>query len=308
MELRQLRYFVAVAEELHFGRAARRLAISQPPLSFNIARLEESLGYTLLRRSTREVQLTAAGQVFYREACRILSLADQAKTLGSRAAAGEAGSLRIGFVGAALLTPLAALLRQFDLDRPGLLVTVHELNSFEQIHALQREQIDFGILHPRSVPDGLHTQVLYREPFVCALPADHPLAAQKQIQLLALKDEPFVLFPRHFSPEYHDRIIALCMEAGFTPHIRYEVRANATVASLVAAGFGVAIVPQSVRRVAIDGLQFRPLAKNQAHSELIGAWRNGDDASMIAPLLAALACDEEPPVSAKRAAPRRHKP
>lgn len=288
MELRQLRYFVAVAEELHFGKAAKRLSISQPPLSFNISRLEESLGYALLRRSTREVTLTPAGKVLYREACRILSLADQAQMLGSRAASGELGSLRIGFVGAALLTPIAAILRRFELERPGVLLSVHELNSFEQIDALQRDQIDFGILHPRSIPDGLHTQVLYREPFVCALPASHPLARKKEVRLEALKNESFVLFPRHFSPEYHDQIIALCMSEGFAPHIRYEVRANATVAALVAAGFGVAIVPQSVRRVAIDGLEFRPLVKADISSELIGAWRNEENEGLIKPLLAEL--------------------
>lgn len=291
MELRQLRYFVAVAEELHFGRAAQRLAISQPPLSFNIARLEQSLGYALLRRSTRTVELTAAGQVFYREACRILGLVDQAQALGSRAAKGEVGSLRIGFVGAALLTPLAGALRRFELARPGLLVSVHELNSFEQVDALQREEIDFGILHPRDLPEGLGGQLLLREPFVCALPAAHPLAGRKEIRLQALKNEPFVLFPRHFSPAYHDRIIAMCVAAGFTPHVRYEVRANATVAALVAAGFGVAIVPQSVGRVAIDGLQFRPLVGASARvvSELIGAWRDEDHERLIRPLLAEMA-------------------
>lgn len=209
--------------------------------------------------------------------------------MGGRAARGEAGSLRIGFVGAALLTPMASVLRRFDLERPGLLMTVHELNSFEQIDALQREQIDFGILHPRSIPEGLHAQVLYREPFVCALPASHPLAGRKEIRLRALKDESFVLFPRHFSPEYHDRIIAMCVAAGFTPQVRYEVRANATVASLVAAGFGVAIVPRSVGRVAIDGLQFRPLAGTRVDSELIGAWRGEDHESLIRPLLAEMA-------------------
>ncbi|OZI73287.1 LysR substrate-binding domain-containing protein [Bordetella genomosp. 6] len=288
MELRQLRYFVAVAEALHFGRAARRLSISQPPLSFNIARLEESLGYALLRRSTRAVELTAAGKVFYQEACRILALADQARALGQRAARGEVGSLRVGFVGASLLSPMAKVLRQFEQDRPGLMLSVHELNSFEQIHALQREQIDFGIMHPRSIPDGIRAQLLHREPFVCALPDSHPLAARQRIRLQALRDEPFVLFPRHFSPEYHDQIIALCMDAGFTPHIRYEVRANATVVALVAAGFGVAIVPRSVSRVAIDGIQFRPLAKAGVESQLLGVWRDDGHDSLIQPLLAAM--------------------
>ena len=123
MELKQLRYFVAVAEELHFGNAAKRLAISQPPLSFNIARLEESLGYLLLRRSTREVALTPAGMVFYQEACRILALASQAQQLGQRAAEGELGSLRVGFVGAALLTPIANHLRRFEMQRSGVMIS-----------------------------------------------------------------------------------------------------------------------------------------------------------------------------------------
>ena len=288
MELRQLRYFVAVAEELHFGRAARRLAITQPPLSFNIAKLEESLGYALLRRSTREVALTSAGQVFYREACRILSLSAQAKDLGERVAQGQAGRLRVGFVGAAALSPIAAALRAFERERPELLVTVHELNSFEQINALQQLQIDFGIVHPRALPDDLAAQSLYREPFVCALPAAHPLAAQSAIDLASLRDESFVLFPRHFSPEYHDRIVAMCVAAGFTPHFRYEVRANATVAALVAAGFGVAIVPESVQRVAIDGLQFRPLTQQTASSELLGVWRVADADGLPGRLLSAL--------------------
>ena len=288
MELKQLRYFVAVAEELHFGNAAKRLAISQPPLSFNIARLEESLGYLLLRRSTREVALTPAGMVFYQEACRILALASQAQQLGQRAADGELGSLRIGFVGAALLTPIANHLRRFEMQRSGVMLSVHELNSFEQIDALQREQIDFGILHPRTIPDGLCSQVLFRESFVCALPSDHRLARSKKLKLQALSNESFVLFPRHFSPDYHDRMIAMCMAAGFTPHIRYEVRANATVAALVAAGFGVAIVPHSVQRVAIDGVTFLPLADNDVMSELIGVWRDDPQDALLPPLLAEL--------------------
>ena len=288
MEMRQLRYFVAVAEELHFGRAAKRLSITQPPLSFNIARLEESLGYPLLRRSTREVALTPAGQVFYREACRILSLASQAQELAQRVAQGDGGSLRVGFVGAASLTPIAVALRRFVQQRPELMVTVHELNSFEQIHALQSGQIDFGIMHPRSLPEELQTCVLYREPFICALPAGHRLAGGDEVVLQALREEPFVLFPRHFSPEYHDRIVAMCVAAGFTPRIRYEVRANATVACLVAAGFGVAIVPESVGRIAIDGLQFRPLAHGGTASELTGVWRPQDPQGLVERLLQAL--------------------
>lgn len=289
MELKRLRYFVAVAEELHFSRAARRLSISQPPLSANILKLEEELGYALLRRTTRQVALTPAGKVFYREACRILSLVDQARHLGARAADGQIGLLRLGFVGTALLTPLAGRLRSFGSAYPDLVLTVHELNSFEQIDALEREQLDFSILHDRPTPDSIATCVLHREPFVCALPADHPLAEESSIHLSRLRDESFVLFPRAFSPQYHDKIIAMCVAEGFTPQIRYEVRNNATVVSLVAAGFGIAIVPSSISRLSVPGLRFCTLAGRIGESILIGAWRRGEDEALILPLLKAVA-------------------
>lgn len=289
MTLKQLRYFIAVAEELHFGRAAQRLSISQPPLSFNIARLEEALGYRLLDRSSRKVELTAAGKVFYSEACRILRVVEQARLLGSRASIGQSGSIRIGFVGTAIFSPISEALRQFDLEHPNTLISVHELNSFEQIDALQGNQIDFGILYQRSIPDSLNFQILYREPFVCALPAPHPVAQKKSIHLRSLKDESFVLPPRYFSSEYHNRIMSMCIKEGFTPHIRYEARTNAIATVLVAAGFGVAIVPASISRIAIDGLCFRPLANTSVQSELIGVWRKGNHEKLIQPLLTKLA-------------------
>ncbi len=288
MDLRQLRYFIAVAEELHFGRAAQRLAITQPPLSFNIAKLEESLGFELLRRSTREVALTPAGQVMYQEAIKILALARKAQTLAGRIARGESGTIHVGFVGSALLTQLTEVTRSFGATRPDVQLVIHELNSFEQVDALQLRQIDLGVIHPRTLPGGIGTRVLYRQGFVCALPSDHPLAARTEIGLHELQNEDFVLFPRSFSPEYHDQIVAMCMRAGFTPHIRHEVRHMLSIATLVGRKFGVSLVPASLQTIALPNLSFRPLAHPEQPAELRAIWREGDPSALVHALLAEL--------------------
>ena len=306
MDLRQLRYFVAVAEELHFGRAARRLAITQPPLSFNIAKLEESLGFELLRRSTREVALTPAGQVMYQEALNILASTKKAQALAGRIARGESGTIHVGFVGSALLTRLTKVTRAFGVARPDVQVIVHELNSFEQVDALQHRQIDLGIIHPRALPGGIASRVLDRQGFVCALPADHPLAVHAEIGLHELQSEDFVLFSRSFSPEYYDKIVAMCVRAGFTPNIRHEVRHMLSIAALVARKFGVSLVPASLQTVALPNLSFRPLARPEQPSELRGIWREGDPSALVYSLLEALIPREEalacwiPPISDPR--------
>lgn len=292
MDLRQLRYFVAVAEELHFGRAAQRLAITQPPLSFNIAKLEESLGYALLRRSTREVALTPAGQVMYQEALKILALTREAQALAGRIARGESGTIHVGFVGSALLTRLTEVTRSFGVARPGVRVIIHELNSFEQVEALQHRQIDLGIIHPRALPGGIEWRVVDRQGFVCALPADHPLAARAAISLHDLQHEDFVLFSRPFSPEYWDKIVAMCVRAGFTPNIRHEVRHMQSVAALVARKFGVSLVPASLQEIVLPNLCFRPLALPEEPAELRGIWREGEPSALVPSLLEALAAEE----------------
>jgi DNA-binding transcriptional LysR family regulator len=288
MDLRQLRYFVAVAEELHFGRAAARLAITQPPLSFNISKLEESLGVQLLRRSTREVALTPAGKVIYQEALRMLALARNAQEMASRAARGETGTVRVGFVGSALLTSLGDRIHALGAGGGDINVIVHELNSFEQIDALQGRQIDIGIIHPRVIPAGISSCTLHSERFVCLLPAAHPLADRQLIDIRKLRDEDFVLFPRHFSPEFHDKIVAMCVRAGFTPNIRHEVRHMLTIATLVSKNFGVSLVPQSVDTVALPNLVCRPLFRQGKLSELQGIWRSDEDSPVVLSMLDAL--------------------
>jgi DNA-binding transcriptional LysR family regulator len=293
MDLRQLRYFVAVAEELHFGRAAQRLAITQPPLSFNIAKLEESLGFELLRRSTREVALTPAGQVMYQEALKILASTRMAQAMAGRIARGESGTIHVGFVGSALLTRLTEVTRSFGAARPDVQLIIHELNSYEQVDALQLRQIDLGVIHPRALPGGIGSRVLDRQGFVCALPADHPLAARTEIGLHELQNEDFVLFSRPFSPEYYDKIVAMCVRAGFTPNIRHEVRHMLSVAALVARKFGVSLVPASLQTIALPNLSFRPLAHPEQPSELRGIWREGDPLALVHSLLEALTPREE---------------
>lgn len=292
MDLRQLRYFVAVAEELHFGRAAKRLSITQPPLSFNIRQLETSLGMELLRRSTREVALTEAGKVIYRQALKLLALARDAQDQAWRAANGEAGAVNIGFVGSSFMTRLAAEIRGFAAARPEVEVVLHELNSYEQIDALQRGQIDIGIVHPRVMPSGIASRVVHSEPFICLLPETHALAGLASIDLQQLQHDAFVLFPRDFSPGYYDKVVSLCLQAGFTPQIRHKVRNMQTIATLVSHEFGVSLVPASLGQMALPNLACRPLSQPTSPSDLRGIWRHDEDQPAV---LAMLACLPEPP-------------
>lgn len=289
MDLRQLRYFVAVAEELHFGRAAKRLSITQPPLSFNIRQLEASLGMELLRRTTREVALTEAGKVIYREALKLLTLARSAEEQARRAASGEAGVVHIGFVGSSFLTSLASDIRDFAATRPEVEVVLYELSSYEQIDALQRGQIDIGIVHPRVMPSGIASRVLHREAFACLLPETHALARREIIDLQQLQHDDFVLFPRDFSPGYYDKILSLCVEAGFTPHIRHKVRNMLTIATLVSHEFGVSLVPASLGKVQLPNLACRPLSHAANLSDLRGIWRQDEEQPAVLALLSCLA-------------------
>ncbi|MCO6056004.1 LysR family transcriptional regulator [Pseudomonas sp. MOB-449] len=246
MDLKQLRYFVAVAEELHFGRAAARLFISQPALSFDIKKLEEQLGIQLLLRNNKSVKLTAAGEVLLEEARSLLLQAEQARRLTLRSAQGALGRLRVGFVSSLLHRGLPAAVAGFEARYPGMEVVLQEMNSAEQAQALQRGQIDIGFVHRGTLPSGIESQLLIADAFVCCLPPGHRLAKREVIDLAELRDEPFILFPRHASPHYHDLIIARCVAAGFSPQIRHEARLWQTIATMVAKGMGVALLPESL--------------------------------------------------------------
>ena len=266
MELRHLRYFVALAEELHFGRAARRLSISQPPLSFNIKQLEEDLGVRLFERSSKQVRLTAAGAAFLVEARQILAQAAEARTLVARIAAGKTGRLQLGFVASMLYRDLPHQLERFQRANPGIELVLRELNSAEQVEALRAGRLDAGFAHAPTVPADLEGIEYLSEPFVCCLPEHHPQARRRQADLAALASEPLVLFAREVSPAYYERIVALCVDAGFAPLQRHEVRHWLTVVALVAAGMGVALVPAALARAGMAGVRYLPLRNRSIRS------------------------------------------
>lgn len=288
MDLRHLRCFLAVAEELHFGRAARRLAISQPPLSLTIRQLEESIGAQLFIRNSREVRLTAAGEALVPHARMLLEQASEAAAHARAVANGVAGRLRVGFVGTMLYRGLPLLIRQFQAGHPQLQIVLRELNTQDQIVELMHDQLDIGFNHANPVPEEFDQLLVSSEPFCCCLPSDHPLAGTKPIALRHLAGAPFVLFSRVVSPEYHERILAICHSAGFHPDVRHEVRHWMSVVSLVAQGLGVAIVPSALAAAALSGAVFVPLADVGVPSQSWAMWKRTREEGALAELLAAL--------------------
>ncbi|KVO77220.1 LysR family transcriptional regulator [Burkholderia ubonensis] len=275
MELKQLRYFVAVADELHFGRAAKRLFISQPALSFDIRKFEDALGVQLFARTSKSVALTNAGEVLLGEARRLLLQAAEAERLTVRSASGYAGRLRVGFVHSMLYRGLPDAVRRFEADHPGVEIVLSEMNTQAQVQAIQRGQIDLGYAHWGHFPPEVDSTPIHAEPFVCCLPAGHPLARRRQVALAALADEPFILFPRDAAPHYHDLIIAQCVNAGFSPLIRHEARLWQTILSMIEFGMGVALVPRVLQQVKSDRLAFRPLKDAPLESRTLELKRSG---------------------------------
>ncbi len=286
MELRHLRYFVAVAEECHFGRAAERLHMAQPPLSQQIRQLETELGAELLVRTTRRVQLTPAGHRYLERARAVLAAVDSAGTEAARIAKGDLGLVAIGFTGSAtyeLLPQLARVLRQ---DFPGIELDLKgEMLTPDQVSALLEETLDIGFLRPPVREPGLDVRVLRREPLIAVLPASHPLTGRDTVRLADLRDEPFICYPSHHRSVVYDAVFDACQQAGFVPSAVQEVAETATLVSFVAAGLGVALVPASVRHLQITGSQYRPLAGTTREVELAVAVRSGDTSPHVAKVL-----------------------
>jgi DNA-binding transcriptional LysR family regulator len=277
MELRHLRSFVAVAEERHFGRAAERLHMAQPPLSQQIRRLEAELGAPLLHRTTRSVELAPAGEVLLVRAREILAAVDGATEDARRAARGEFGRLAVGFTGSAtyaLLPRLAVALRS---ALPGVVLDLRgELLTPAQVAGLLDGSLDLGLLRPPVRERELEVEILWREPLVAVLPAAHRLARAAVVPLEQLRDEPFVTYPSHFRSVLHDAVEATCAAHGFRPRVVLEASETATLVSFVAAGIGVSLVPDSVCHMTVHGAVYRPLGPGAAEVELAVAWRRGD--------------------------------
>lgn len=285
IEMRQLRYFVAVAEEKHFGRAAIRLHMTQPPLSQAIQALEADIGAMLFARTKRSVALTPAGLALLPEARRILQQAGTLPDLVRRAASGESGLLTLAFVSTADYSILPPLLREFREAYPHVQIDLKEATSDLQLEQLGLGQIDAGLLIP-PLPDPSKRLLDYlpvlSEPLIVAVPSGHSaLRVKGKISLSALSTLPLIIFPRRISPSFHDTILACFRNAGQTPHIGQEAIQMQTIVGLVSAGMGCALVPQSVSNLKRPGVEYRELEDATALIETGLAWRKDNTSPVL---------------------------
>ncbi len=277
MELRHLRYFLAVAEELHFGRAAERVHIAQPPLSRQIQQLEEEIGVKLFHRTRRSVRLTHAGNAFLEEVRKILDLSEKAISLAQRAEQGEIGRLVVSFVGSATYSFVPSALRSFRELFPDVELVLREFSTDLQLEALHEGSVQVGFLRQPINDDTLFIETILREPLRLAVPADHPLASTPRVELDMLAKEPFVMYSRQQGTAFYGEIMSLCHRAGFSPKVVQEALQMPTVLGLVSVGIGVAIVPGSVQNLQMPGVVYRILTGVDQTTELAMAWRRDDE-------------------------------
>ncbi|SFJ95575.1 LysR family transcriptional regulator [Bradyrhizobium sp. Gha] len=276
MDLRQLRYFVTLANERNFSRAADRLHIAQPPLSRQIQQLEGEVGAELVDRSSRPLRLTEPGRLFYEQAVQVLSRVEEMRTMMKRALKIEKRQFVIGFVGSVLYGHLPELIREFRRAAPEVELHLVELVSLEQIGALKEGRIDVGFGRVRFDDDEVRRIILREEPLMAALPVDHPLEKQSgPVSLGQLADERLILYPRAPRPGYADQVIALFHDRGLEPRIAHEARELQIAVGLVAAEEGVCIVPVSVQKSRIEGVRYKRLVE-PATSPIIMSYRLGD--------------------------------
>jgi DNA-binding transcriptional LysR family regulator len=291
MELRHLRYFVAVAEELNFTRAAERLNMAQPPLSTQIRSLEEELGVRLFDRDKRRVDLTQAGRQMLVRARAILAAADDAVKEIRRTAAGEIGELLLGYAASAMFTELLpATLRAFQKALPNVQLVVHEMTSRDQLYAIHARKLDLGILRrpDMPVPPGVRMEEWYTASLVAAIPKGHPLAKKASIRVTDLQDQPLIAYPRDSGIGLYWRVIDLCVKAGFQPRIVREARDASVMMGLVSAGIGISIVPADTQCIRLEGVVYRQMEGPEAFSALHIAYRTADRNEHLLALLAEL--------------------
>ncbi|HEX6772445.1 MAG TPA: LysR substrate-binding domain-containing protein [Acidobacteriaceae bacterium] len=282
IELRHLRYFLAVAETLHFGRAAKKLGMAQPPLSQQIRRLETMLGTPLFARTTRGVSLTAAGAMLRERARSTMARLEDDLEQTRRIARGEEGRLRVGFSGSVMFTGLPAAIQRYRRAHPRVEVDLREMWTAEQLPALVDGSIDVGFLRDGERRPELTIMPLLRERFYAALPADHRLRRQRTVDVASLKDEPFVLFSRRHGDLAYERTARCCLDAGFQPRIVQEAPQFPTLIRLVAAGVGVSLAPACVATVIFPGTIFRPIRSKRWTSVDIGTRVDGASATAAA--------------------------
>jgi DNA-binding transcriptional LysR family regulator len=272
MNLKQALYFATVAEELHFGRAAQRLSMSQPPLSQQIKALEEELDVMLFHRTKREVRLTKAGAGILPEAYRLLEQADRLKKVARRVRTGEYCQVFIGCVSSACFDLLPTILHRFDIDCPGLTVSVKEYDTADALPAIVDGRLDFGLVRIDKVEAPLSHIPLRQDHFVVALPNDHVLARKKRVALADLGGENFTMFSRLASPRFYDSIIAAFLKAGFSPSITHETNSIQTQTAFVACHLGVALVPSITKKLMMPGVVYRDLNETIPLTDISLVW------------------------------------
>jgi len=288
MEFRHLRYFAAVAETRHFGRAAEMLHMAQPPLSQAIRRLETELGVELFSRTTRQVALTRAGEVFRTDVERILKAADEAVARVGRFASGVEGVLRIGLTGAASYRQLPLLARLLKRGMPGVMLEVHtEMLTPAQEKGLTERRLDVGLLRPPVRQEGIAHRTIADELLVVAVPEEHWLSGADTVRVEQLRQEDFIMYGATLGSVLNDTVVRSCLESGFYPHCAYEVTETSAALALVAAGLGVAVLPDSVRSAPREGVLCKEV-EDAPSVRLDLAWREDDDSPLVRNVLTLL--------------------
>ncbi|WP_052745769.1 LysR substrate-binding domain-containing protein [Allosalinactinospora lopnorensis] len=287
MELRQLRYFISVADELHFRRAADRLHIAQPALSKQISSLERDLGVRLLERTRREVRLTEAGEIFLEEARQVLAQAEQATERVRGASRGETGVLEIGFIAPAIYEVLPRVFRRYCVRYPNVRLALHELNNHVAIQEVLAGRLHAAFVRLPIEDKGLRCDTVLDEPVVLALPDNHRLTEYREVALTDVADEAFVMIPRSQEPALYDYYIALCLNAGFSPKVVHEVDRTQVAIGLVAGRAGLAFVPASATRMPCPGVVYRHLAEPAPRFRLGAVWSGEDTSHVLASFIEA---------------------
>lgn len=283
MELRHLRYFIAVAEEGHIGRAAARLHISQPPLTRQIQKLEEQLDVQLFIRTPRGMELTSAGELLLEEAHNIRSVVEQATERTQRAGQGKLGRLDVGIFGSAILGSIPTLLMRFRESFPDVKIVLHNMTKDAQLEALRQRRINIGFNRLIAPADDITNEIVLTEDIHIALNTEHPLAGQASIPFDILRDNPLIVFPTGVRPSFIDKVLSLCTQRGFTPEVAQEVGDALNAVALVASNFGVCLVPASATKLGLQGVVYRPIQDppNNATIDLNCIYRTEDQSPLL---------------------------
>ncbi|MEY2994461.1 MAG: HTH-type transcriptional regulator BenM [Pseudomonadota bacterium] len=288
MDLRHLRCFVQLAEDLHFGRAAKKLAMSQPPLTVAIQQLEESVGARLFVRSSRSVALTAAGEALLPRARVLLSEFQAAIELAQDVGQGRAGRLRVGMVGTMLFCGLPTMVKSFETRHPGVRLTLTEMSSAAQLAAVQAGELDVGLVHATQAPSHVQSQRVFTQSLWGCLASDHPLAQADAIDLRDMLEQALVLVSREVSPDYHDALISACTAAGWRPKSVHGLQHWLSVVAMVAQGSGIGLAPQALTRAGLPNVTMLPVRQPLPRYDTYAVWRGGQDHATLQAFVQAL--------------------